>query len=90
MTANPLTLCCVISHSGLYGEPLACGYVRGHAGNHSWATLPTFVNGEPVSAELPVMYTIEVQELIQAGIEATNDTARTARLIAALKPFGAR
>lgn len=36
----------------------------------------------------PVMYSPEVAELIQAAIEATDDSPRTARLRAALAPFG--
>ncbi len=85
MTANPLTLCGVISHSGFYGEPLACGYARGHAGNHSWATLPTF----PLQSLRAVNGT-EVGELVQAAIEAADGSPRTARLLEALKPFGVR
>lgn len=37
--------------SGDYGalmEPLACGYPKGHSGDHAWASLPTFVDGKPV------------------------------------------
>lgn len=38
----PKPICGVISNSGPNGEPLACGYLRPHDGEHSWATLPTF------------------------------------------------
>ncbi len=48
MTASALTLCAVISYSGAQGEPLACGYARGHQGAHSWATLPTFLAGSVI------------------------------------------
>lgn len=37
-------LCGVVSNSGRDGEPLACGFTRGHSGAHAWATLPTFVS----------------------------------------------
>jgi hypothetical protein len=29
-------------------EMLLCGFKKGHDGPHAWASLPTFVNGEPV------------------------------------------
>jgi hypothetical protein len=49
----PRGLCAIISMSGTNGEPLACAYEKGHEGAHSWATLPTFVNGVSVrEAEL--------------------------------------
>lgn len=41
-------VCGVASESGTHGEPLACGYPKGHAGPHAWASLPTFVAGRPV------------------------------------------
>lgn len=44
-------ICGIISHSGPNGEPLACAYLEGHAGAHSWATLPTFVAGQGGSGE---------------------------------------
>ena len=40
-------ICGAVSQSGRYGEPLACAFPKGHAGAHAWASLPTFVNGEP-------------------------------------------
>lgn len=41
-------MCGIVSMSGPNGEPLACAYPPNHDGDHSWATLPTFVDGEPV------------------------------------------
>ncbi len=41
----PLAICGVMSNSGPNGEPLACAYQPGHQTDHSWATLPTFVEG---------------------------------------------
>lgn len=41
-------ICGVISHSGPNREPLACAYAPDHDGAHSWATLPTFVDGRQV------------------------------------------
>lgn len=86
-------MCGLISPAGPSGEPLACAYSDGHEGVCSWATLPTFVQGEDgvivVGGALsPVMYSPEVTELIQGAIESTDDTPRTARLRAALVPFG--
>lgn len=86
-------LCGVISMSGPHHEPLACAYPPGHAGDHSWATLPTFVGGAPVSgkavlATINVANMAEVVELVQGAIEATDATPRTARLRAALQAFG--
>lgn len=45
-TAEKLTsqICGVICNCGANGEPLACGYLVGHEGKHSWASLPTFVH----------------------------------------------
>lgn len=37
-----IDLCAIVCKCGPNGEPLACGYKRGHHGDHSWATLPTF------------------------------------------------
>ena len=42
---SALPLCGVICPCGPEGEPLACGYEPDHDGNHSWASIPTFVNG---------------------------------------------
>jgi ribosomal protein L37E len=39
-------ICGIVSYSGAKGEPLACGFPAGHAGNHAWATLPTFTQVE--------------------------------------------
>ncbi len=88
-----LAICGTISASGPNGEPLACAYAPNHDGAHSWATLPTFFPSErgvivAGGALSPVMYAPEVRELIQAGIESTDSTPRTARLRAALVPFG--
>ncbi len=35
-------ICGIICNCGPNGEPLACGYLPGHDGDHSWATLPTW------------------------------------------------
>lgn len=35
-------ICAVVCNCGPNQEPLACGYRRDHAGEHSWALLPTF------------------------------------------------
>jgi hypothetical protein len=64
MTANPFVMCCVVSHSGPNGEPLACGYARGHQGAHSWATLPTF----PLRQEVQIVIngnTMISEELVE-------------------------
>lgn len=37
----PPAICGVVCNCGPNGEPLACGYAAGHAGAHSWASLPT-------------------------------------------------
>ncbi len=84
-------MCGCVSMSGPNREPLACAYPPGHDGDHSWATLPTFVDGEPIGyirAKTLREVKTEVGELVQAGIEATDDTPRTARLRDALVPFG--
>lgn len=39
---SPQAICGIVSNSGPYQEPLACGYPPGHEGHHSWATLPTW------------------------------------------------
>jgi hypothetical protein len=36
-------ICGMVSLSGPNGEPLACGFRHVHDGEHSWATLPTFI-----------------------------------------------
>ena len=35
--------CSVTCNAGPNGEPLRCAYKPRHKGDHSWATLPTFV-----------------------------------------------
>lgn len=42
--AAPPFMCGIVSRAGPNGEPLACAYPPGHEGDHSWATLPTFVS----------------------------------------------
>jgi len=91
----PRFMCGCVSMSGPNREPLACVYPPCHDGDHSWATLPTFIPGnleeiEVAGETLPVAYSAEVDELVQAGIEATDGTPRTARLRKALEPFGVR
>lgn len=87
----PPPICGTISHSGPHGEPLACAYPPNHDGDHSWATLPTFVDGKPLPlGTLDVRGLPDVIELVQAVIEATEDTPRMARLREALVPFGVR
>jgi hypothetical protein len=39
-------ICGVVSQSGPNREPLACGFPKGHEGEHAWATLPTFTASE--------------------------------------------
>lgn len=39
-------ICGMVCTCGPNLEPLACGYRRGHDGVHSWASLPTFVDGK--------------------------------------------
>lgn len=36
-------ICGTVCAAGPNLEPLACAYKKGHEGNHSWATLPTFL-----------------------------------------------
>lgn len=88
-------ICGVVSMAGPHGEPLACAYPPGHEGDHSWATLPSWVPGNPESTEsnagpLPVAYSAEVEELIQGAIESTDGTPRTTRLRKALEAFEER
>ena len=35
--------CTVMCAAGPHGEMLRCGYKPGHKGEHSWASLPTFI-----------------------------------------------
>lgn len=35
-------ICGVVSFSGPIGEPLACGFVPDHEGDHAWASQPTW------------------------------------------------
>ena len=51
--ADLLNLCGVLSYSGARGEPLACGWTRGHEGTHSWASLPTFTAPEQLRPPMP-------------------------------------
>lgn len=56
-------VCGVVCAAGRYGEPLACGYKKGHRGKHSWASLPTFANGvavEDVERAAKVLETVSV------------------------------
>lgn len=39
---SPPEICGVVSFSGPRGEPLACGFVPGHEGDHAWASQPTW------------------------------------------------
>ena len=48
VSINRYNLCGIICYCGPHNEPLACGYVQGHIGPHSWATLPTFIDGKVV------------------------------------------
>jgi hypothetical protein len=41
LEGGPEPICGVVCNCGPNGEPIACGYVDGHNGAHSWATLPT-------------------------------------------------
>lgn len=43
------TICGRIALRGLNGEPLACGYERGHAGRCAWDSLPNFPRGDRVA-----------------------------------------
>lgn len=45
--------CTVICNAGPNREPLRCGYKPGHKGEHSWATLPTFIRppDQPLEAQ---------------------------------------
>ena len=43
-------ICGASGNYGVFQEPLACAHPEGHDGPHAWESLPTFVNGEPVSA----------------------------------------
>lgn len=45
-------MCAVTSLSGALGEPLGCGFKQDHAGPHSWASLPTFLQSDPPAAPL--------------------------------------
>lgn len=43
-----LDMCGVVCNVGPNGEPVACAYKSNHAGNHSWASIPTFASGTSV------------------------------------------
>lgn len=72
MSDRKQPLCDVVSLSGTHGEPLACGYLEGHDLTHSWASLPTFVNGRSIT---------------ELALEQENATLR-ARLAAAASRSG--
>ena len=36
-------ICGVVSTSGTFGEPLACGFPPHSSGHHAWASLPTYL-----------------------------------------------
>jgi hypothetical protein len=61
-------ICGCISLSGPNREPLACGYDVNHDGDHSWATLPTFVGGSPSGGKAAIMtiHLIDLPEVQQA------------------------
>lgn len=42
-------ICGASGNYGAHMEPLACAYPAGHDGPHAWESLPTFVDGKPVS-----------------------------------------
>lgn len=43
-------MCGVVIAGGPHGEPVACGYDKGHQGAHSWAFLPTYRADSPHSS----------------------------------------
>ena len=61
--------CLAVSNSGPNGEPIGCGYNRGHKGDHSWATLPSFV-------ELRRAWEDFDQQMLDKLILGTNETPR--------------
>lgn len=56
-------ICAVVSNSGPLGEPLGCGYLPGHAGNHSWSTLPTFPNRSVPAAQVKDERELVIEDL---------------------------
>jgi hypothetical protein len=48
MMRDVASVCGVTGNLGPHGEPISCGYAPGHDADHSWATLPTFVEGRTV------------------------------------------
>jgi hypothetical protein len=60
-------ICGMVSASGRFGEPLACGHPKGHGGKHSWASLPTFV--DPSDLEGPSM----AERVDRPGLSFWND-----------------
>jgi hypothetical protein len=78
-------ICGCMSLSGPNREPLACGYEIGHEGDHSWATLPTFVRGSPPGRKAAIL-TIHLIDLpeVQQALDAA------AAVAAAAMPYRAK
>ena len=67
-------ICGVLCAAGRHGEPLACGFPKGHKGKHAWATLPTFANGVSVGPDS-----------FEAGVKAAAKKLRVLRVQPAVK-----
>lgn len=70
---SALLICGVIGSCGPSREPIACGYGPGHVGDHSWATLPTFVDGLTLLERAAIEY-------ITASRAEADRAARTGRM----------
>lgn len=45
-------ICGVVCNCGPFKEPIACGFPPHEEGNHSWATLPTFIEKDNGTVEV--------------------------------------
>lgn len=77
------SICGTICPCGPNGEPLACGYEQGHNGNHSWATLPTFLNGRTALERAAIEY-------VEASRSEADVAAATGRMIDPKRPTAER
>lgn len=60
--------CTVICNAGPNREPLRCGYKPSHKGEHSWATLPTFIRPPDQPVEVQKAKTALTSLLADRGI----------------------
>ena len=61
-------ICGVVCPCGAFGEPLACGLMKGHGGPHAWASLPTFIDGRPSFTKGDPLASLDVElSVTEAG-----------------------